>query len=409
MRTNGHGPLSRVTAETVNLETATCYNMDSCDQFVSSASAAAVAMTSTTSDDAGSPTVPAAMTTPIATDSPTVTSVPTPAAPTGGQTFSILPKIINGGIAGIIGVTCVFPLDLVKTRLQNQRVGPNGERMYNSMLDCFKKTYRAEGYFGMYRGSAVNILLITPEKAIKLAANDYFRHRLTTRDGKLPVHREMVAGGSAGLCQIVITTPMELLKIQLQSAGQQAASASKEGAAAAKKMSAMSITKELLRTKGIFGLYKGTSATMLRDVSFSVVYFPLFANLNSMGPRKSPGSTEAVFWWSFIAGCASGSISAAVVNPADVVKTRLQLLNKGASEQSYSGIRDAFVKIFQQEGPSAFFKGALCRMIVIAPLFGIAQMVYYFGIAEYFMGMDKANTNTATSVALPAKSQSSRS
>jgi len=406
MRTNGHGPLSRVTAETVNMETAACYNMD-CDQFVSSASAAAaaVAMTSTTSDDAGSPTS-AAMTTPIATDSPTVTSVPTPAAPTGGQTFSILPKIINGGIAGIIGVTCVFPLDLVKTRLQNQRVGPNGERMYNSMLDCFKKTYRAEGYFGMYRGSAVNILLITPEKAIKLAANDYFRHRLTTKDGKLPVHREMVAGGSAGLCQIVITTPMELLKIQLQSAGQQAASASKEGAAAAKKMSAMSITKELLRTKGIFGLYKGTSATMLRDVSFSVVYFPLFANLNSMGPRKSPGSTEAVFWWSFIAGCASGSISAAVVNPADVVKTRLQLLNKGASEQSYSGIRDAFVKIFQQEGPSAFFKGALCRMIVIAPLFGIAQMVYYFGIAEYFMGMDKANT----SVALPAaKSQSSRS
>ena len=98
-----------------------------------------------------------------------------------------------------------------------------------------------------------------------------------------------------------------------------------------------------------------------------------------------------------------------MVNPADVVKTRLQLLNKGASEQTYSGIRDAFVKIFQQEGPSAFFKGALCRMIVIAPLFGIAQMVYYFGIAEYFMGMDKANTNTATSVALPAKSQSSRS
>lgn len=50
-------------------------------------------------------------------------------------------------------------------------------------FDCFKKTYRAEGYFGMYRGSAVNILLITPEKAIKLAANDYFRHHLTTKDG----------------------------------------------------------------------------------------------------------------------------------------------------------------------------------------------------------------------------------
>lgn len=50
-------------------------------------------------------------------------------------------------------------------------------------LDCFKKTYAAEGYFGMYRGSAVNIILITPEKAIKLAANDMFRHYLTLKDG----------------------------------------------------------------------------------------------------------------------------------------------------------------------------------------------------------------------------------
>ena len=39
----------------------------------------------------------------------------------------------------------------------------------------------------MYRGSGVNILLITPEKAIKLAANDYFRHKLTKPDGTLPV------------------------------------------------------------------------------------------------------------------------------------------------------------------------------------------------------------------------------
>lgn len=50
-------------------------------------------------------------------------------------------------------------------------------------LDCFRKTYRAEGYLGMYRGSGVNILLITPEKAIKLTANDYFRHHLKTKDG----------------------------------------------------------------------------------------------------------------------------------------------------------------------------------------------------------------------------------
>lgn len=43
---------------------------------------------------------------------------------------SLPAKLINGGIAGIVGVTCVFPIDLAKTRLQNQQ---NGSRLYTSM------------------------------------------------------------------------------------------------------------------------------------------------------------------------------------------------------------------------------------------------------------------------------------
>uniref|UniRef100_A0A671QMS1 Mitochondrial glutamate carrier 1-like n=1 Tax=Sinocyclocheilus anshuiensis TaxID=1608454 RepID=A0A671QMS1_9TELE len=57
-------------------------------------------------------------------------------------------KLINGGIAGIVGITCVFPIDLAKTRLQNQR---QGQQVYKSMVDCLIKTVRSEGYFGMYR------------------------------------------------------------------------------------------------------------------------------------------------------------------------------------------------------------------------------------------------------------------
>lgn len=42
-------------------------------------------------------------------------------------------------------------------------------------------------------------------------------------------------------------------------------------------------------------------------------------------------------------------------------------------------------KTLKHEGPTAFFKGGLCRMIVIAPLFGIAQMVYFLGVAEQLL------------------------
>ncbi|XP_026735673.1 mitochondrial glutamate carrier 1-like [Trichoplusia ni] len=307
-----------------------------------------------------------------------------PPKPPAVSSFNLIPKIVNGGIAGIVGVSVVFPLDLVKTRLQNQTIGPNGEKQYKNMFDCFKQTYRAEGYFGMYRGSAVNILLITPEKAIKLAANDMFRYYLSLADGSLPMHRQMMAGGSAGACQIIITTPMELLKIQMQDAGRVAAQAKTEGRIIP-RITAMQITKKLLAERGITGLYKGITATAARDVSFSIVYFPLFATLNKLGIRNEK-DINPPFWWSFISGCSAGSFGALCVTPLDVIKTRMQTLTKGKGERQYSSAYDCARSTLIHEGPTAFFKGGFCRMIVIAPLFGVAQAVYYLGIAERLLG-----------------------
>lgn len=306
--------------------------------------------------------------------------------------FPLLAKIINGGVAGIVGVASVFPIDLAKTRLQNQRIG---NEAYKSMLDCLKKVVRTEGFFGMYRGSAINLLLITPEKAIKLTGNDLFRHLLTNHStssgissSHLSLHREMIAGGGAGLCQVIVTTPMELLKIQGQDAGRTAtATGDKIGT---KKPKALKIAAELIRAKGIAGLYKGISATMLRDITFSVVYFPLFAHLSSTGSAYLSEShhleegqkDNSVFWVNFVAGCMAAGTAAIVVNPADVVKTRLQLINTGSNEERYNGMRHAFVEIYRREGPMAFLKGAGCRVMYIAPLFGIAQTIYYLGIGE---------------------------
>ncbi|XP_003461355.1 mitochondrial glutamate carrier 1 [Cavia porcellus] len=305
--------------------------------------------------------------------------------------ISLPAKLINGGIAGLIGVTCVFPIDLAKTRLQNQQ---NGQRMYSSMSDCLIKTIRSEGYFGMYRGAAVNLTLVTPEKAIKLAANDFFRHQLSKDGQKLTLPKEMLAGCGAGTCQVIVTTPMEMLKIQLQDAGRiaaqkkilatqlsaQASAPTSVEAPAASRPTATQLTRDLLRNRGIAGLYKGLGATLLRDVPFSIVYFPLFANLDQLG--RSASEEKSPFYVSFLAGCVAGSAAAVAVNPCDVVKTRLQSLQRGINEDTYSGFLDCARKIWQHEGPSAFLKGAYCRALVIAPLFGIAQVVYFLGIAE---------------------------
>ena len=60
-----------------------------------------------------------------------------------------------------------------------------------------------------------------------------------------------------------------------------------------------------------------------------------------------------------------------------------------SAPQRYHGISDAVVRIVREEGWQAFFKGGSCRVLVIAPLFGIAQTVYYLGVAEYML--DKVN------------------
>ncbi|EDV49444.2 uncharacterized protein Dere_GG18553 [Drosophila erecta] len=273
---------------------------------------------------------------------------------------------------------------MVKTRLQNQTIGPNGERMYTSIADCFRKTIASEGYFGMYRGSAVNILLITPEKAIKLAANDYFRFQLASDEGVLPLSLAALAGGLAGLFQIVVTTPMELLKIQMQDSGRVAA-ADRAAGREVKKVTALGLTKTLLRERGIFGLYKGVGATGVRDITFSCMYFPLMAYINDQGPRKADGSGEAVFYWSLIAGLLSGMTSAFLVTPFDVIKTRLQ----ADSEKKFKGVMDCVNRTFTEGGVTAFFKGGLCRVMVLAPLFGIAQMFYFLGVGEKILGIER--------------------
>ncbi|XP_070534675.1 mitochondrial glutamate carrier 2-like [Ptychodera flava] len=322
--------------------------------------------------------------------------------------LSLPAKCINGGVAGVVGVSCVFPIDLVKTRLQNQQI-KDGVRMYNNMLDCFLKVFKAEGLRGLYKGIGVNVTLITPEKAIKLVGNDFFRYILRTEGKSLPLYREMIAGGGAGLCQVIITSPMELLKIQQQDAGRQAqkniaqASGATEAAvkvsqtrnysaaAVPKPKSALQTSLELLRTKGIVGLYRGYGATLLRDIPFSMIYFPLFAHLNALGKPADGG--RASFLHSLVSGCIAGGVSSISVNPMDVIKTRLQLLSTAQGDTTYTGIRDCAVKIWRQEGWTAFYKGAGCRIVVIAPLFGIAQSVYYIGVGEYILGIEHNRYN----------------
>eukprot|EP01137_Pigoraptor_chileana_P022815 Opistho-2@88160 len=284
-------------------------------------------------------------------------------------TTSFGSKILAGGFAGIVGVSCIYPLDLIKTRLQNQRAGPTGQLAYKGGLDCMQQILKAEGVRGLYRGLVWNLIGVTPEKAIKLAGNSYFRDLLQGDRETITLGEELMAGGGAGFCQVIVTTPMERIKIQFQVNGT-------SPDPKLRNMTAM----DHIRTMGVSGIYRGTVATLLRDVPFSMMYFTLYANLKEhFADANGTTPFHKVLGSAFIAG----TIASAAATPMDVVKTRLQA-PLAPGEAPYKGIRECTARIWKNEGGAAFFKGVVPRVMIISPLFGIALTV--FEIQQRYIG-----------------------
>ncbi|CAF3325228.1 unnamed protein product [Rotaria socialis] len=265
-----------------------------------------------------------------------------------------------GSIAGAVGATAVYPIDLVKTRMQNQRTTSIvGERLYRNSIDCFKKVIRHEGVFGLYRGLIPQLVGVAPEKAIKLTVNDFVRDRLTLADGTIPLWAEIMAGGLAGASQVTFTNPLEIVKIRLQVAGE---------IQSVRRPAASEVVREL----GIRGLYKGARACFLRDIPFSAIYFPAYAHMKKRFANEHGYNDPKSL---FFSGLLAGIPAAGLCTPADVVKTRLQVqARKGQTK--YNGLTDAFKKIYIEEGWTAFWKGAGARMLRSSPQFGVTLLTY---------------------------------
>ncbi|XP_013781722.1 calcium-binding mitochondrial carrier protein Aralar1-like [Limulus polyphemus] len=270
-------------------------------------------------------------------------------------------RFFLGSIGGAAGATMVYPIDLVKTRMQNQRTGSYiGELMYQNSFDCASKVIRHEGFMGLYRGLLPQLVGVCPEKAIKLTVNDLVRDKIMTESGNIPLWGEILAGACAGGSQVMFTNPLEIVKIRLQVAG--------ELAAVGSKVRAWGVIREL----GLRGLYKGSRACFLRDIPFSAIYFPVYAHTKlAMADESGHNGPLSLLASAFIAGVPA----AYLVTPADVIKTRLQVQAR-QGQTTYSGVIDAFGKIIREEGLAAFFKGGPARVFRSSPQFGFTLLTY---------------------------------
>ena len=344
---------------------------------------------------------PAAPSAPDATLDPPPPPPPAPAA-SGGGANTLVTNILTGAVAGVVGQSTVFPMYVLKTAVQNAA-------RPTTIVAAARKVLRKQGLRGLYRGLPPALVGVAPEKAIKLSMNDFFRSRLADPDtGTVSLASSVLAGAGAGLCQVVATCPMEMLMITMMTR------AAEDG------RKPKSLT-HLVRELGLPGLYRGTLATLARDVPFSMVFFSMNAAVKE---RLADDNGSVSIGRVFLAGITAGSTAAALSTPMDVIKTRLQADVGGggsrppppppppppptggaapagvpptatataprpspaasspsaaaavAARQPYRGIADCMRRVVQEEGVRALFKGVEARVMIISPLFGITLLFY---------------------------------
>ncbi|KAF2219229.1 mitochondrial carrier domain-containing protein [Elsinoe ampelina] len=244
-----------------------------------------------------------------------------------------LRSLLAGGIAGTTVDTSLFPLDTLKTRLQS----PSG--------------FLASGGFrGVYAGLGSAVVGSAPGAALFFVSYDGIK-RFLARPQQLGVegsrlydagvHSLAASVGEVAACAVRV--PTEVVKQRAQ-AGQFASSRAALGSILA-----------LRRTEGWgrmwMELYRGWSITVMREVPFTVIQFPLWEGMKrwSLAPGQKDGDVSAGI--SAVFGSVSGAVAAGLTTPLDVLKTRLMLAKEKQNVVSLAR------RIYKDEGAAVFLRG----------------------------------------------------
>ncbi|XP_055613255.1 putative tricarboxylate transport protein, mitochondrial [Uranotaenia lowii] len=272
-----------------------------------------------------------------------------------------LKGIVAGGITGGIEICITFPTEYVKTQLQLDEKGAT--KQYNGIMDCVKKTVKNNGFFGLYRGLSVLLYGSIPKSAVRFGAFETFKEQLMDSNGQLSTSGKLLAGLGAGVAEAILAvTPMETVKVKFIN-DQRSASPKYKGFFHGVGM--------IVKQEGFSGVYKGVTATILKQGSNQAIRFYVMETLKEVykgdDPKKPvPKLVVGAF------GAVAGAASVFGNTPIDVVKTRMQ----GLEAAKYKNTVDCAVQIWKNEGALAFYKGTVPRLSRVCLDVAITFMIY---------------------------------
>ncbi|KAK6465974.1 mitochondrial carrier protein PET8 [Scheffersomyces coipomensis] len=236
-------------------------------------------------------------------------------------------SLISGACAGTSTDLAFFPIDTLKTRLQAK-----GGFFQNG------------GWHGIYKGLGSCVVASAPSASLFFITYDSMKIYTKQSNYFSPAQCHMISASCGEIAACLVRVPAEVIKQRTQT-----------GILGINgKSTSLSNFLYILQNKSgegvIKGLYRGWNTTIMREIPFTVIQFPLYEYLKVRWSETTANKDISLLRGA-ICGSIAGGIAAAATTPLDVIKTRI-MLNK--ERISLGNLVKTMIK---EEGYKSFLNG----------------------------------------------------
>ncbi|PJF17980.1 hypothetical protein PSACC_02260 [Paramicrosporidium saccamoebae] len=260
-------------------------------------------------------------------------------------------QFVSGSIAACGAVTVTNPFDMLKTRRQlNNELGMGGGGRIS-----LTRVWQLEGLAGLQRGllpAYIYQILMNGTRFMVYEPTRLLFQRTLSNNALLC---NAMAGAGAGGVAAMIGTPFNLIKTRLQSYSPHFQTGYQHG-----YTGIFPAIRSIYIHEGVRGFYRGISASVLRTTAGSAAQLASYDGFKTR--LLTLGFIDGMSVQLGAAMC-SGVVACLIMNPFDVVMTRLYN-QKG---ELYSGLVNCAVKTVRVEGVGALWRGLVPHFVRIGP------------------------------------------
>ncbi|KAI8363973.1 mitochondrial carrier domain-containing protein [Choanephora cucurbitarum] len=257
---------------------------------------------------------------------------------------------VAGSASAMFALTLIYPLDIIKTRIQVQTKRESDEdEHYTSVMDGIQQIMQKEGLSGLYAGLGSSLIGTASTNFTYFYCYSFLREnynrRYNPRGGTLSTALELVLGAAAGALTTLITTPVSVITTRQQTLP------------ANERQGVLETCQSIIKEEGVQGLWRGIQPSLLLCVNPAITYGS-FEKIKQIVTQvlKLP-LTPGV---NFLVGALSKTLATVITYPYIMAKVRLQW--KPSKEMkdkivAYKGSVDVLTRVLKTEGFLGWYKG----------------------------------------------------